>query len=452
MNHRAHRKGRHPLLARRVGPTLKAAVLLEALCTTGCRAWDYDPIEPISYVDSVAHYPADGGVIISTSRDPDKGICVAPPAQGAVTINFSVSGKGKRSAAVEYQKIKVSKASEAEFAASLAESLTKLYEQNEQTLFLQHSLYRLCEAYVNGLFDATPYSEWLYREASAAQREITEETAEAARLTAAQGRVKDLTGVLEAAKADLEEKRKREEVLADQVADAQDRLLSPSAKPVDPAPARVAERALRRASEGRTAAQAEMERLSRELEKAKASVGTAEMAAGNKKRLEKLASALQSAADKAASNEKAMLDEAVKPGACVVREPKLSRAGRPLEEYERVTLPPLECRAAYLRQVSRTSYLSAVDSVFDAATDLSRIDVDRQRAIADLAKAEAEKAKAELAKSKADETATKNAEIVESLESGAIEAARKALLGCGESCGKKAEDEKPSKKEDDKKD
>lgn len=431
----------------RPGHLRRGLALIAPLLLFGCRAWTYQPVEPIPYVDSVVHYPADGGVILSTSRDVDKGVCVAPPAQGAVTINFSVSGKAKRAVAVEYQGVKASQTTEGEFAASLAESLTKLYEQNEQTLFLQHSLYRLCEAYVNGLFDATPYSEWLRRENASAVQEVAEQTTLAASAPEHESRIKELGSLLKEKQDASKKARERVSELSEKLADAQNKILALDGKPIDLGPLRAMQRVLTTENETLNAADADLERLAKEIATSQGALARAKGAAANANALKVLAAELDAAADQAAKDEEAVLGRVKVAGACNVREPEQNWRGK-ITGYTTVTLTELECRAAYLRQVSRTSYMAAVEKVLIAATELSRIDVDRHRAEAELAKAEAEKAKAELAKAKADEGAKKNADIVESLKTGAIEAAQKALSGCGDKC--ETTEDKESEKKDEK--
>lgn len=428
----------------------RGLVLIAPVMLFGCRAWTYQPVEPIKDIDSVVHYPADGGVILSTSRDANKGVCVAPPAQGAVTINFSVSGKGKRAVAAKYQGVEASQTTEGEFAASLAESLTKLYEQNEQTLFLQHSLYRLCEAYVNGLFDATPYSEWLRRENASTVRALTEETTLAASASEHESRITELGSHLKEKRDASRKARERASELSEKLADAQNKILALDGRPIDLGPLRAMQRMLATESETLSAADTDIERIVKEIATSQGALARANRATENAKALKILADELDTAADQAAEDEAAVLDRVKVRGACNVREPVINWRGT-VTRYTTVILPELECRAAYLRQVSRTSYMAAVEKVLIAATELSRIDVDRHRAEAELAKAEAEKAKAELAKAKADESAKKNADLVESLKTGAIEAAQKALSGCGEKCGKTEEKESEKKDENEKK-
>lgn len=131
--------------------------------TAGCASTDFMDIMhdgELSYiqpnkVNNIAHYPGTGGVIISNGRDKDnayvKDVCVAPPAQAAQEITLKILSTLAAQAST--------KGVDANLTASrnydLTTSISKLYEQNERTLLLQYSLYRLCEAHMNGMFD--PY-------------------------------------------------------------------------------------------------------------------------------------------------------------------------------------------------------------------------------------------------------------------------------------------------------
>lgn len=107
-------------------------------------------VQPVKDGNSVAHYPGHGGLIISNVRvkGTDKVICVAPPAQGALLQHTETKKRGKVGV-TDYVEI------QSEFDHSTIDSLARLYEQNERTLFLQYSLYRLCEAYMNDMLTPT---------------------------------------------------------------------------------------------------------------------------------------------------------------------------------------------------------------------------------------------------------------------------------------------------------
>ncbi|WP_426747637.1 hypothetical protein VZQ01_09655 [Myxococcus faecalis] len=127
-------------------------------------------IREIKSENSVAHYPGEGGVVISSSREAKgnylKSICVAPPAQAAQAAAFKAIAE---IAAGADSNVATPAGVGVEAAASLSAtrgyeattSISQLFAQNERTLLLQYSLYRLCEAYMNGMFDpyASPISD-----------------------------------------------------------------------------------------------------------------------------------------------------------------------------------------------------------------------------------------------------------------------------------------------------
>jgi hypothetical protein len=96
----------------------------------------------------VIHYPGDGGVIIWSKYDAKKFLCVAPPAQAALSIATKTSAE----ASVEAESVAVTLSGTGE----TAETITKLAELNERSLFLQYALYRLCESAVNGFIKGIP--------------------------------------------------------------------------------------------------------------------------------------------------------------------------------------------------------------------------------------------------------------------------------------------------------
>ncbi|MCA9693604.1 MAG: hypothetical protein KC636_28675 [Myxococcales bacterium] len=83
----------------------------------------------------VAYWTAEGGVVIRT----DKGMCVAPPAQGVRQMDYN----GQLGVSAGQIPIEV------HGGGAVDHKTSKLYEQSDSLLFLQHSLYRICEMYVN---------------------------------------------------------------------------------------------------------------------------------------------------------------------------------------------------------------------------------------------------------------------------------------------------------------
>lgn len=124
------------------------AALVICSAVSAC-SWHTGPVRRVNYADSIIHYPGDGGVVISSGRLSPKSICVAPPAQGALLRTTDTSA-GAKVDVIDVVGVGV------QIDHSAAEALARMYEQNERSLFLQYSLYRLCEAYMNGML--TPSS------------------------------------------------------------------------------------------------------------------------------------------------------------------------------------------------------------------------------------------------------------------------------------------------------
>lgn len=114
----------------------------------------------IKAANSVTPYPGEGGAVISNLRyaslDEIKTVCVAPPAQAGANVNIVVKHRGKVNV-LGYAEV------ESDNSVEYARTLMKLHENNERTLFLQFSLYRLCEAYMNGMLEEETYAEILER-------------------------------------------------------------------------------------------------------------------------------------------------------------------------------------------------------------------------------------------------------------------------------------------------
>jgi hypothetical protein len=136
--------------------------------------------QSVKSTNSVVHYPGTGGVVISSGRDGTnnylKSVCVAPPAQVAqaeamkAISNISASMNSNNS---------IPDGPTAQLDANLAASrayeatttISRIYEQNERTLLLQYSLYRLCEAHMNGMFEpyTSPLSDLIRQREAASQ-------------------------------------------------------------------------------------------------------------------------------------------------------------------------------------------------------------------------------------------------------------------------------------------
>lgn len=159
-----------------------------------------------SRINNVVHYPGSGGVVISSGRNTldsyFKTVCVAPPAQAvqeaALKALTNISGSGSAAAQIpDGTSAQIAANLVANRAVEAAATVSKLFEQNERTLLLQYSLYRLCEAHMNGMFD--PYeSPAIDLLMLAKEKNVSSEAAEMAmnRLEAlrnAQARIDELT-------------------------------------------------------------------------------------------------------------------------------------------------------------------------------------------------------------------------------------------------------------------
>ncbi|KIG12093.1 hypothetical protein DB30_02038 [Enhygromyxa salina] len=93
-------------------------------------------------------------MVISASTQLTKRICVAPPAQGALLRQTNTSTRAEVDV-LDVVGVGVG------VDHATAEALARMYEQNERSLFLQYSMYRLCEAYMNGMLTRGSSSEIL---------------------------------------------------------------------------------------------------------------------------------------------------------------------------------------------------------------------------------------------------------------------------------------------------
>ncbi len=177
--------------------------------------------------NSVAHVQGAGNAVLSTSDDRTdkftKRICIMPPAQAGLNVQVSTTGKG----AVSYSGIEAS----AEISRGVELATSKLFENNEQTLFVQHTLYRLCEAHANGMLEGVTLKElWQAElheatvglEKNAAQIRIAQDQIEASR---------DLVSALRAKTTDADATKKAE--LSTQIASIEDKVATLQADLVD---------------------------------------------------------------------------------------------------------------------------------------------------------------------------------------------------------------------------
>lgn len=370
-------------------------------------------------VDSVVHYPASGGVLFSASRNPGKKVvCVAPPAQGVMNLDLDLKHDGKVNVA-GYVEV------ETENALAVTRTLATLYEQTERTLFLQFTLYRLCEAYANGMLDEETYAEGMAREALALKRAADEA---AARRDKAQEDDKTAQADKSAAQTVHEDGIKALVTAQERLTTAQSDLRKLEAVPtesaVDARPAELAA-ATRRLGEA----------------KRKVNLAAADVAAAK----QTLASEAWKAADRAVRRaaETAAALAAAKAdadafAASYAYASKLAGDALTAEDALKADALNRDVPAHEVRsRLSRRNYERMFERVLTTAETLGKQQVEIARAEAEKAKSEAEasKAKAEEAKAKAGEESKRVQAKLDALQGELVEAAVRRAGACGEKCG-----------------
>lgn len=389
----------------RHGSLISLILLSLLLAVSGCRK--SLAVVNVKDVDSVVHYPATGGVVVSASRNPDaKAICVAPPAQGAMNVEFNLKHDGKVNV---FKYVEV----ETQNALALSKSLAKLYEQNERTLFLQFSLYRLCEAYANGMLDEETYAETMTLEAARLRQAADEADVRVSRAKEAQERA-------EGAKAA-------------QVQIYQDGLTAVSAaeKALE-----TARKGLTHASEGTTRPRAEKaEDIVKEAER-KVEEAKQRLASPQWKQAEGAVQAARDAASAVAiaESEKKSLEGSFE---------YVSGLASAAQKQETELLSKSGNKAELRKHLSRKNYGILFREVLKTAETLSKQQVEIAKAEAEKAKIEAEaekakqaaeKAKAEAEKAKASEEAKEAAAKLEALQDKLVDAAVSRVNGCSDKC------------------
>lgn len=374
-------------------------------CTEGLR------YQRIKDADSLTAYPATGGVVVGTTRDSGKAICVAPPAQGAMNVDLNVKHDGKVNV-LKYVEV------ESQNAVDLTKTLAKLYEQNERTLFLQFSLYRLCEAYANGMLDEETFGEAMARESLALLRASTEA---AARHEVAL-KHRDTTRTERDGKFDFYKQA------LDDIEKAE-RALESAGKTSPSVPA-----------QGRAAGGSQKGGGSKS-DKPPLSVTQAETNLADAKK--RLTSDEWKAADRAV-REAAAAETALVAAEAEAKSLKDSydyakKLADDAQNYEKGYLNSAAAKARPLaarRLLSRQNYARLFERVLTTAESLGKQQVEIARAEAEKAKIEAEaaKAKAEAEKAKANEELKKTAAKLEELQEKLLDAAMTRARGCGDEC------------------
>lgn len=358
--------------------------------------------------DTVVSYPATGGVVISASRAPDrKAICVAPPAQGAMNIDLNIKHDGKVNV-LKYVEV------ETQNALGLTKNLASLYEQNERTLFLQFSLYRLCEAYANGMLDEETYGEAMARESLQLKRAAAEAETLLAEATAVEAQASLAKAAVQPTyEAGLKKLAKAEEQLETAKAGAAPGRVTTAGKAV-------------KAQDG--SGQEVLEDAKKAVEDAKKYLATDEWKSVQKK--------MQDAADAA----KALAQARAKAeGARASSKYAVELANDALMQQTALLADAMDRDGdlnAARQRMSRRNYERLFERVLTTAETLAKQQVEIAKAEAEKAKieAEAQKAKADAEKAKNSDEAKKLSEKFEELQDALVKAAVHRASGCGDKC------------------
>lgn len=391
--------------------------------------------EQIRYENSVKAYPGDGGAVISNARyeprdkeadkdlyrwekrwlrrhqprDSIKTICVAPPPQAAPNVTFSLKHKGKVNV-FDYVEV------ESENSLETARTLAKLYEQNERTLFLQFSLYRLCEAYMNGMLDEQTYAEVLEQRALAAieeqQSAVVRVTEIGAEVTKADAVMTQGSTTLAAAKERLKAATRRDELLAP-----------------------LAGQGIRSAADLRAPAaplRGDAQRHSGDILDLDAKAG-GKSVADAKAEVAQLQAAQQGFTDQKTAAE--LKAELARTRASALDQTAnhlriIAEKARKQEETERARIATITDgaeRARALESLTRKNYMHLFGLVMQTAERLAHTQVEVAQAEAEKAKAEAEKAKSEVTKAANAEATKKLEEELKQLKATLVDAAVKRI-------------------------
>lgn len=362
----------------------------------------------IKYADSVTPYPGDGGAVISNLRyakaDEVKTICVAPPPQAGANVNTVVKHKGKVNV-LEYVEV------ESDNSVEYARTLMKLHENNERTLFLQFSLYRLCEAYMNGMLDRETYAEVLERRASEAmEHQRVKSTAAQSAITAAAASpaTDTLTRPLDAAKARHEAALKRDQLFvhfsSKGIGSIEELKITTKLEAADQAKKAVVLE-LDTKAEGKPVATiaAEIGQIQGRQQQAQQAISAGKQAEAELKAIDK---------------EVTYLVDLAKDARTVENKLRADLEGKTADERERG-----------LQSLTRKNYMSLFGQIMQTAENLAQTQVELARAEAEKAKAEAEKAKADAAKAASNDASKKLEEELKQLKGLLIEATVKRISG-----------------------
>lgn len=188
-------------------PSVLLILGLGSACTPGLQTLE------VKNGNSIVHYPGDGGVVISNVRYEGKTICVAPPAQGVRLTRTTVNQRGKVDVA-GYVGVDMG------LDVDTVETLARLYEQNERTLFLQYSLYRLCEAYMNGILTTASAHVIIAEQAREANAKVQQLTTQKQLCEEEKQRLDDERSALNQVEAaDSETNKKKKKAIEERIAE-----------------------------------------------------------------------------------------------------------------------------------------------------------------------------------------------------------------------------------------
>lgn len=142
-----------------------AAILLALLAPSGCANWPKNTIMPRN---TVASLPGGATSVVKGFAKEGHGICVMPPGQAAYSEKLDNSIKGA------YKELSV------EAATKYETTMSKLFDQSERLLALQHVLAALCMMAENGQLDLkTQHGREFYAQTLGSVMQVFKAAAEA---------------------------------------------------------------------------------------------------------------------------------------------------------------------------------------------------------------------------------------------------------------------------------
>lgn len=179
-------------------------LLLVGFGLSGCSA----PVLKVKKMDTnmLAYYTGEGGVVVQSGRN----VCVAPPTQAGRALSGKGGGKADVSV-VEAATVGIGGDGERDH------EVVKLHDLNTSMIYMQHGLYRLCEAQMNGFLEEGEYKDMVEAILASAEKLAEQEAKIAEQSTkAAEAKTKTATQrTLEAKALSDEAKAKAETAKAE---------------------------------------------------------------------------------------------------------------------------------------------------------------------------------------------------------------------------------------------